>query len=138
MTEPYKNAAHAIDLRVEDLLARMTPAEKIAQLHALWLVLDEAGDHRMRTDSFTGGASGPVFERMRNGLGQITRPLGTRAIDARQRRARAQPPAEIPRRGNPARHSGVVARRMPVGHDGTGRHDVPLLARLSAPPGTRR
>ena len=33
---PYKDAALAIDARVEDLLARMTLDEKIAQLGGLW------------------------------------------------------------------------------------------------------
>lgn len=81
MTEAYRMAGNAIETRVDDLLGRMTLDEKIAQLHALWLVLDEGGAHRARTDAFVGGAADvSVFDRMRHGLGQITRPLGTRAV----------------------------------------------------------
>lgn len=81
MTDRYKNAALPIEERVEDLLARMTLDEKIAQLHALWLVLDPEGRHRMRSDRFTGGDPDlDVFDRLRHGLGQVTRPFGTRAI----------------------------------------------------------
>ncbi len=82
MTEAYRDPANAVEVRVEDLLARMTLDEKIAQLHAIWLVLDEAGNHRMRTDSFIGGtATDEVLGLLRDGVGQVTRPLGTRAVD---------------------------------------------------------
>ncbi|KUP92959.1 glycoside hydrolase family 3 N-terminal domain-containing protein [Tritonibacter horizontis] len=82
MTEPYKNPDTPLETRVEDLLSRMTLDEKIAQLHAIWLVLDEHGNHRVRADSFAGGAAHEsVLDRLRDGLGQVTRPLGTRAID---------------------------------------------------------
>ncbi|HSF90643.1 MAG TPA: glycoside hydrolase family 3 N-terminal domain-containing protein, partial [Paracoccaceae bacterium] len=81
MSHPYKNPNNTVETRVEDLLGRMTIDEKIAQLHAMWLVLDENGDHRVRTDSFTGGGElENVLDQLRNGLGQITRPFGTRAI----------------------------------------------------------
>ncbi|KEP68350.1 BglX [Thioclava dalianensis] len=81
MTDSYKNAALPIEARVEDLLARMTLEEKIAQLHALWMVLDEHGAHKMRSDRFVGGDPGSdPLARLQNGLGQLTRPFGTRAI----------------------------------------------------------
>ncbi len=82
MTLPYKNANLPIEDRVEDLLGRMSLDEKIAQLHAMWLVLDENGDHRIRTDGIAGsGDAGDVFARLKHGLGQVTRPLGTRGVD---------------------------------------------------------
>ena len=83
MTETYRNPGAGIDDRARDLLSRMTLDEKIAQLHALWLVLEPNGEHRVRTDSFTGGArTDDLMAGLRHGLGQITRPLGTRGIDA--------------------------------------------------------
>ncbi len=33
----------------------MTFEEKAAQMHALWLILSEDGQHRPRQDDFTGG-----------------------------------------------------------------------------------
>ena len=41
----YKDPARPVPERVRDLLARMTPQEKFAQLHAFWLVLSESGEH---------------------------------------------------------------------------------------------
>lgn len=82
MTHSYKNANNTVETRVADLLGRMTLEEKIAQLHAIWLVLSEDGKHRMRTDSFVGGdAVDDIYAVLRNGLGQVTRPLGTRAVE---------------------------------------------------------
>ncbi len=82
MTPTYKNAEAPIQERVTDLLSQMTLAEKIAQLHALWLILSPDGKHEVRTDKFTGAADGDQMrEMLRHGLGQITRPLGSRPID---------------------------------------------------------
>ncbi len=82
MTDAYRNANLPVADRVEDLLGRMTLDEKIAQLHALWLMLSPDGNHRTRSDGFAGGGAAPdIRARIRNGLGQITRPLGTYAID---------------------------------------------------------
>ncbi len=83
-TYPYLDSAQPIDARVEDLLARMTIDEKIAQMHALWLFLSEEGRHEIRTDQFTGAGGSDTVERMlEHGLGQITRPLGTASVDPR-------------------------------------------------------
>lgn len=82
MTALYKNANQPIEIRVEDLLARMSIDEKIAQMHAFWLLLSQDGKHEVRSDEFT-GASDP--ERLKSmlsfGLGQITRPLGSRPVE---------------------------------------------------------
>ena len=50
MTAIYKDAGRPVHERVADLLARMTPEEKFAQMHAYWLILDENGNHRERSD----------------------------------------------------------------------------------------
>ena len=82
MTPPYRDPSLPGADRVGDLLGRMTLDEKIAQLHAFWLVLSEDGEHRVRADKFTGAADPERMRSMlRHGLGQITRPLGTGPVD---------------------------------------------------------
>lgn len=80
----YRDATLPVATRVADLLARMTLPEKIAQMHAAWLLLDADGQHRVRSDSFA-NASDPqaVTTRLRHGLGQITRPLGSHSVEPR-------------------------------------------------------
>jgi beta-glucosidase len=63
----------------------MTIDEKIAQMHAYWLILSEDGKHTPRFDEFTGGCDTDKMNQMlKNGLGQITRPLGSHSVDSRQ------------------------------------------------------
>lgn len=87
MTAIYKDAGRPVHERVADLLARMTSEEKFAQMHAYWLILDEHGNHRERTDlsdEFAGvSEQAALGERLKLGVGQITRPLGTHIVDAR-------------------------------------------------------
>lgn len=86
MSRPaYQDPALAVATRVEDLLARMTVEEKIAQMYALWLVLSPDGRHQVRDDEFTGSTDPATLNAvLARGLGQITRPLGTRSVDARE------------------------------------------------------
>lgn len=78
----YKNPDLSFEHRVDDLIRRLNIDEKIAQLHALWLHLDVSGNHQLRTDQFVGSSDAKAInERLKHGLGQITRPLGTRSID---------------------------------------------------------
>ncbi|MEF2070282.1 glycoside hydrolase family 3 N-terminal domain-containing protein [Consotaella aegiceratis] len=85
MSKLYQDPSKSVQERVDDLLARMSVDEKIAQMHALWLFLSPDGDHKTRSDQFT-GASDPekVKQMLGFGLGQITRPLGTRSVDPRE------------------------------------------------------
>ena len=80
----YKDPGQPVARRVQDLLERMTIEEKIAQMHAFWLVLSEDGKHEVRPGEAFIGRSDPaeVQRRLKNGLGQITRPLGTHGVDA--------------------------------------------------------
>jgi len=85
MAEPYQDPKRSVPERAKDLLARMTVDEKIAQMHALWLILSEDGRHRPRQDDFTGGTDPEVVKKsLGHGLGQISRPLGSHGVDARQ------------------------------------------------------
>jgi beta-glucosidase-like glycosyl hydrolase len=80
----YLDRTQPVAARVADLLGRMTLEEKIAQLHAFWLVLSEDGRHQVRPGEAFIGRSDPdeVQRRLKNGMGQITRPLGTQGVDA--------------------------------------------------------
>ena len=71
MSLPYQEPGRSIEERVSDLLARMTLEEKAAQMHALWLILSEDGEHRPREDDFTGGTDpAAVRKALGHGLGR--------------------------------------------------------------------
>ncbi|MGF6544412.1 glycoside hydrolase family 3 N-terminal domain-containing protein [Paraburkholderia youngii] len=81
----YRSPAATVEERVADLLARMTLDEKIAQLHAAWLVLSADGNHKARSIDFAQSANQiTVDEILQYGLGQITRPLGTHTVDSKE------------------------------------------------------
>ena len=79
---PYQNAQLPVNLRVEDLLARMTLDEKLAQLHGLWLELSADGKHclRQNPDFLEPAALDNLNRMLQNGLGQVTRALGTKGV----------------------------------------------------------
>ena len=69
--------------RVADLLARMTLPEKVSQLYSTWLVSDAAnGEVAPHQDDLSSGES--WAEVIRDGLGHLTRPFGTRPMTGRQ------------------------------------------------------
>src|SRR4030095_11613328 len=85
MAEPpaYRDPTLSPERRAEDLLARMTPEEKVAQLGSVWLTLDPAsGDFAPFQGMFL---KTPVDQReqLRHGIGQITRPFGSRPVAPR-------------------------------------------------------
>ena len=83
MVEAFKDPSLSAEKRAADLLSRMTLEEKIGQLYALWLNLSADGKHQARSDPFIGGTDEEtLFKTLSHGLGQITRPLGGRPIDA--------------------------------------------------------
>jgi beta-glucosidase len=61
----------------------MTLGEKVAQLCAVWLNIEEDGSFSFREsyDGFTRESLGSPETALKNGIGQITRPLGTRPVD---------------------------------------------------------
>jgi beta-glucosidase-like glycosyl hydrolase len=84
MSLPYQEPGRSVEERASDLLARMTLEEKTAQMHALWLILSEDGEHRPRQDDFTGGTDPAAVKRaLGHGLGQISRALGSHGVAPR-------------------------------------------------------
>ena len=84
MSHPYQEPVRPVDERAHDLLSRMTFEEKAAQMHALWLILSEDGQHRPRQDDFTGGTDPEAVKKaLHQGLGQISRALGSHGVDPR-------------------------------------------------------
>jgi beta-glucosidase len=83
--DAYKDARLPVAQRVSDLLKRMTLREKIAQMYSIWLILSADGNHRLRTDAFCQTATTEDIKKMLEiGVGQVTRPLGTRPIDPKE------------------------------------------------------
>jgi beta-xylosidase len=94
--DAWRDVARTAEERVADLLGRMTLAEKVGQLRSTWPGRSPDGA-APRADGASGGASGvaPLQEQMgdapadwpeliRDGLGQLTRPFGTRPVTARE------------------------------------------------------
>ena len=80
-TAVWRDTARSTDERVEDLVSRMTLAERVAQLYGVWVGVDatagEVAPHQHELapppadwDSF-----------LQDGLGQLTRPFGTAPVD---------------------------------------------------------
>jgi len=77
-----------VSARVAELAARMTLAEKLAQLVGYWL--DQGGNVvAPMQGEMAPGASGPgsLAETTRNGIGHYSRVYGTRPVDAAERAA---------------------------------------------------
>ncbi|WP_129794145.1 glycoside hydrolase family 3 N-terminal domain-containing protein [Sphingosinicella sp. CPCC 101087] len=72
----YKDAAQPIERRVEDLLARMTLEEKVAQMLSVW-------EHKDRIQTPSGDFSPErASQAFPHGLGQIARPSDRRGVQA--------------------------------------------------------
>lgn len=72
----YKNASLPVDIRVKDLLSRMTLDEKVAQLGSVWSyeLLDDQGNF----------SNEKAEALLKNGIGQITRPGGATNLSAKE------------------------------------------------------
>lgn len=68
--------------RVAELIARMTPEEKIAQLIGLWLGMEPGtGDVVAPLQNAMHSDVGSFEDFCANGIGQLTRPFGTAPVD---------------------------------------------------------
>lgn len=74
------------DQRAANLLSRMTWDEKIAQLHSIWFETDAEGNISIKDLAGLrhGISKHNSFEVIKNGIGQITRPLGTAPVNPRE------------------------------------------------------
>ena len=75
--KPYHNSHLGVAERVQDLLERMTLAEKVAQLSAAWL--NEFSDASTLAEPWSFSAE-RARARIGNGVGQITRPAGGNSL----------------------------------------------------------
>jgi beta-glucosidase len=64
----YKNAGAGIEVRVEDLLGRMTLEEKVAQMQSIWDAKSEVFDARLELDPKK------MAQKFPDGIGQFARP----------------------------------------------------------------
>jgi len=87
----WRDAGRPAEERVEDLLRRMTLAEKAGQLSSTWLRSETNGSGGSNGASGVaplheelGGGPADWAELIRDGLGQLTRPFGTVPVTARE------------------------------------------------------
>ncbi|MGW3344368.1 glycoside hydrolase family 3 N-terminal domain-containing protein [Nonomuraea rubra] len=83
---PWQDAARTTEERVESLLAELTLEEKVAQLGAVWIQSDEPGNVAPLQDRFV--VAGALAERLRYGLGHLTRVYGTAPLTPAEGAAR--------------------------------------------------
>jgi beta-xylosidase len=67
--------------RVADLIARMTVEEKVAQLYGVWVGMDASGEGVAPHQHELAGEPVDWDRLIEHGLGQLTRPFGTRPVD---------------------------------------------------------
>jgi beta-glucosidase len=75
---PWRDSARTPGERVESLLAELTLEEKVAQLGSVWVQTDEPGGVAPLQDLFM--SAGGLEERLRYGLGHLTRVFGTAPV----------------------------------------------------------
>jgi beta-glucosidase len=81
MSQPaYRDSRRGVEERVQDLVGRMTALEKIAQLTSVWLHIDPESGAVAPNQNLLQARFDPA-EAMRHGIGQITRPFGSRPVD---------------------------------------------------------
>jgi beta-glucosidase len=80
---PFRDPARSPEARARDLLGRMTREEKIAQLCSVWIALDPTSGEFAPMQAF-GAPPGDPLRDLRHGIGQITRPFGSRPIPPRE------------------------------------------------------
>ncbi len=78
--EPWRDPALPVANRVADLLARMTLAEKLAQLFAVWVMTDGGDGDGVAPMQGEFADSTPLDELIADGLGQFTRVFGTAPV----------------------------------------------------------
>ncbi|WP_128379170.1 beta-glucosidase [Streptomyces cavernae] len=88
MTDPWQDPALPADVRAADLLARMTPQEKAAQLYSVWPGSNETPGGDMAPLQHALSEELDLGELLPHGLGQLTRPFGTAPVEPAEGAAR--------------------------------------------------
>ena len=81
MIHPWQDPALPAGVRADDLLARMTPQEKIAQLYGVWPGSNETPGGDMAPLQHALSEDVDLTELLPHGLGQLTRPFGTSPVE---------------------------------------------------------
>jgi beta-glucosidase len=69
---------------LDDLLARLTLRQKVAQLTSVWVQIGAGGEVAPYQGNFAAGSEGPpVAEQLAHGIGQLTRPFGSAPVTPR-------------------------------------------------------
>jgi beta-xylosidase len=86
--QTWRDPARPVDERVDDLIGRMTLAEKIAQLYGAWVDAQTTAEDvaPLQHELIDGSLSWPKL--IADGLGQLTRPFGTNPISVQDGVAR--------------------------------------------------
>lgn len=86
--QPWRDPALPVEQRVDDLMRRLTPAEKIAQLYSVWPGAGAAGEDvaPFQQDMVDDGFDWQQL--VADGLGQLTRPFGTGPVTPAEGMAR--------------------------------------------------
>ena len=113
--------------RARELLAQMTIDEKIAQLCALWIIIQENGELELRTNKgfILGADSEDPFTAMKHGIGQLSRPLGSQPVSPLDGNTVTEQTPEISGYRDTSRHTGTSTRRVSRRSHGPGRNALP-------------
>jgi beta-xylosidase len=76
----WRDPERSADERVTDLIARMSLEEKIAQLYGIWVGMDSSGEG-VAPHQHDNAVPVDWDALIPSGLGQLTRPFGTRPVD---------------------------------------------------------
>jgi beta-glucosidase len=125
---PYKDAARPVSERVEDLLARMTLEEKIAQMITVWNSKTSVMNDQLQIDPVK------LKERYPDGLGQFSRPSDLRG-PASPRVEKGRNPAQTVELVNAIQRYATTQTRLgiPVLFHEEGLHGYAALGATSFP-----
>jgi beta-xylosidase len=79
--EVWRDPAAPATERVSDLMSRMTVREKVAQLYGVWVGIDSVGGDVAPHQHELAAAPASWEELIRDGIGQLTRPFGTKPVE---------------------------------------------------------
>ncbi|MER5470508.1 glycoside hydrolase family 3 N-terminal domain-containing protein [Streptomyces sp. NPDC002685] len=88
MTHLWQDPALPAGVRAADLLARMTPSERTAQLYSVWPGSNETPGGDMAPLQHALSEDIDLAALLPDGLGQLTRPFGTRPVEPAEGAAR--------------------------------------------------